>query len=96
MGHLRLGDKELRKQDAKKRNEICKKLSISQRLELLDKRLGKDIGAKKERERLIAKLEVFNEPPKEIKKTAKVTSEKSQKDKFNKRYKNKKEDNKKD
>ena len=46
----------LRRQEAEKRNEAWEKLTPQQQLEQLDIRLGKGLGAKKQRRRLSKKL----------------------------------------
>lgn len=88
MRNKRLDRLEKRKEEAKKRLEIYHKLTIAQRIAALDKRLGKGIGAKKERERLAAVP--VSAPVTEEKKVA----VKSPKEKFIKKYRGKDEKNK--
>ena len=47
--------KEVKRKEAETRQTIYDKLSIKQKIEKLDKKLGKGIGAKKERQKLITK-----------------------------------------
>ena len=44
--------KEIKREEAKTRQTIYDKLSTKQKIEKLDKKLGKGIGAKKERQKL--------------------------------------------
>ena len=46
-----------RKMEAEQRNEAWKLLSLQQQLESIDLRLGKDIGAKKQRARIQYKID---------------------------------------
>ena len=46
-----------RRKEAEQRNEAWKLLSLQQQLESIDLRLGKDIGAKKQRARIQYKID---------------------------------------
>ena len=58
-----------RKMEAEQRNEAFKLLSLQQQLESIDLRLGKGIGAKKQRAKIKNKID--NPPIKKIKNKAK-------------------------
>jgi len=51
-----------RKATAKERADECRELSIPQRIAKLDARLGKGVGAVRERKRLAEKLATLNTP----------------------------------
>ncbi|MAH43957.1 hypothetical protein CL614_09640 [archaeon] len=46
----------IKRQEAKIRQKVRNKCSSTEQLEVLDKKLGKNIGAKKEREKLLGKI----------------------------------------
>lgn len=50
-----------RQKTAKIRDEANSEFTVVQKIERLDKRLGKDIGAEKERKRLLAGMTTLNE-----------------------------------
>lgn len=81
MGKVRRSraDKERLRKEAKERDEANAKLSILDKIAKLDARLGKNIGAKKERTRLKKLLEeqMYKEEQKE--KTKKLEKEKEKK-----------------
>ena len=78
-------NKENRQESAKKRQLVYSQLSLVERIAKIDKVLGKDVGAKKERAKLLKKIEGAKQAPKqEIKKeTASVKN-------FKKKYVKKK------
>lgn len=93
MGHIKKGNKEDRKASAKIRAEDYKKLTTQQKLDLLDKKLGKGVGATKQRKKLLKNLiNIPQETPKKEKET--VIKPQSPKDKFNKKYGKKKNETK--
>lgn len=55
--HPRTDLKEMRKREGEERQEAWSKLTPQQQLEALDKRLGKDVGATKQRARLALAIE---------------------------------------
>lgn len=57
MPHTNPMFKEKRKKMAQERNTHWQSLSLKEQLEDLDRRLGKDVGAKKQRERIKAWIE---------------------------------------
>lgn len=57
---------ELRREDAKKRKEERDRRSPQQQLDLLDQRLGRGIGAKKERERLLNQIRQMKFEPEKV------------------------------
>ena len=61
-------NKEERKREAITRNEAWKQLSLQDQLEDLDRRLGKGIGAKKQRTRI---LNIIDHPQVNIQRKAK-------------------------
>ena len=78
---------ESRRKSANERVAIYSKLTIKQKIDLLDKKLGKGVGAKKQRAKLTKNTNKPSQPkvaPKEVKKS-KVPS-KSPKEKFTKGY----------
>jgi len=83
MGHLKKGNLEMRQESAKARVLERKKLTATEIIAGLDKKYGKGLGAKKERERLARKPETPKEAPKV---EAKKEAPKSPKEKFAKRY----------
>ena len=54
---LRKQSKETRRADAIARNDAWSKLSTEQKIAELDKRLGVDVGAKKQRKRLAKEVQ---------------------------------------
>jgi len=62
-------NKENRQKSAKERQLVYNQLSLVEKTAKIDKVLGKDVGAKKERARLLKKIEEAKQAPKqEIKK----------------------------
>jgi len=87
--HVRLGNLEIRRDSAKERQLEYNKLTIADRIAKLDKKLGKGLGAIRERAKLQKKSEAPKPEPKpEPKKVVNAT--KSPKEKFVKKYKTEK------
>ena len=58
---LRNDYKETRRKEAQERQEAYDKLSPKEKIAILDKRLGKGLGAKKQRAKLQAQMEANKE-----------------------------------
>ena len=63
-----MNTKQIKETEAIVRNEACAKLTPEQQLERLDNRLGKGIGAKKQRAKIQSKI---NNPQVEVQRKAK-------------------------
>lgn len=85
--HVRFGNLEKRRESAKVRQLAYDKLSILEKIDKLDKKYGKGLGAVKQRARLLKQSSMPKPEPK--RETVKV--QKTPKEKFNKKY-NKKEE----
>ena len=56
---LRKGNKKIRQDSAKERKEDYAKLTVAQKIEILDKKFGKGVGAKKQRDKLMGKRDAL-------------------------------------